>query len=80
MLMKLKENKNFRFRKLMWSNIFKSQRVGERPYGSTAQPALHSMLNILTCSSISVSRCKLQTLCCVICYLTQHAAPQKLLG
>jgi len=31
---------NFKFSKLMCSNMFESQRVGERPYGSTAQPAL----------------------------------------
>jgi len=37
---KYKNIKNFRFSKLMCSNIFESQRVGERPYGLTAQPAL----------------------------------------
>jgi len=37
---KYKSIKDFRFEKVLWSNIFKSHRVGERPYGLTAQPAL----------------------------------------
>ena len=32
--------KNFMFSKLMCSNIFVSKRIGERLYGSIAQPAL----------------------------------------